>query len=479
MTMMKTCLSLSVCLLISSAGCKDLVECQQDSDCQARADATSQRLFCSDNMCVVGSPRASLCTETYPANAPANATSIGTLVNTVTGSDQLRLQSVKLAIDEMNTGLTAAGKPPLALHVCETSATPADMLKSYQVLVNDWHAVAVIGPSGSGNVSLISAEVIRLGVPIMSWSASSRSISDLPQNGLFFRTVPSDILQGQVLAKQIPTPAITANSVGMIVVDDAYGQGMRQSVLGASPSLLPKPSLTYKEAVGTDEAAAVLTLNTATAALKAQTPAPQAIVAVTNLFSDKFLTAMVGYGTATTPPTQIFMGDGAKSTKLLDLLSAGTATDQMNMATNLKRVVGTAPGVDKANANGIYNTFLAAFGARWPGIDPKTSAFSAYAYDAAYAVGISICAAGDVTPSRVSEFLLHMNNFNCPDKDRAQVGQASFLNACNRVAVQAGLALQGTTGVVSFTPHGDREQGVYERWTVDTAAKTFISSTPL
>ena len=102
----------------------------------------------------------------------------------------------------MNTGLTAAGKPPLALHVCETSATNADMLKSYQVLVNDRHAVAVIGPSGSGNVSLISAEVIHQGVPIMSWSASSRTISDLPAAGLFFRTVPSDLLQGPVLARQ-------------------------------------------------------------------------------------------------------------------------------------------------------------------------------------------------------------------------------------------------------------------------------------
>lgn len=470
--------ALPVTVLLGSAGCKDLVECQQDTDCQARADATGQRLFCSDNMCVVGSPRGNLCTETYPNNSPANATSIGTLVNTVTGSDQLRLQALKLAVDEMNTGLTAAGKPPLALHVCETSATQADMLKSYQVLVNDHKVVAVVGPSGSGNVSLISAEVIRLGVPIISWSASSRTISDLPANGLFFRTVPSDVLQGPVLAKQIPPAAITANSVGMIVVDDSYGQGMRQSVLGANSMLAPNPSLTYKEAVGADEAAAVTTLNTATAALKGK-PAPQAIIAVTNLFSDRFLATMVGFGTpaAPAPQMQILMSDGAKSGKVLDLLSAGTPAEQANMATNLKRVIGTAPGVDKANMNGIYNLFLASFGARWPGVDPRTSAFSAYAYDAAYAVGIAICAAGEVNPARVSEFLLHMNNFSCPPGERAQVGQSSFLNACNRVAVQAGLALQGTTGVVSFTPHGDREQGLYERWTIDTTAKAFVSTT--
>ena len=135
-------LSLSVCAVLSATGCKDLSECVVDSDCQDRAASTGQTLFCSDNMCVVGSPRASLCKEIYPASSTANATVVGVLVNTVTGSDQLRLQSVKLAVDEMNTGLSAAGKPPLALHVCETSATNADMLKSYQVLVNDRHAHA-------------------------------------------------------------------------------------------------------------------------------------------------------------------------------------------------------------------------------------------------------------------------------------------------------------------------------------------------
>ncbi len=466
-------LSLSVCAVLSAAGCKDLSECVVDSDCQGRAASTSQTLFCSDNMCVVGSPRASLCKEIYPAGSSSNATAVGVLVNTVTGSDQLRLQSVKLAVDEMNTGLSAAGKPPLALHICETSATNADMLKSYQVLVNDRQAVAVIGPSGSGNVSLISAEVIHQGVPIMSWSASSRTISDLPAAGLFFRTVPSDLLQGPVLARQIPAAAVTGNSVGMFVVDDSYGQGMRQAVLGANAAIAPKPSLTYKEGVGTDEPAAVKSLNDTLGILKAQA-APQALVTISNLFSDKLLAGLVGYGTASTPAMSVIMADGAKSTKVLDLLSVGTPAEQMAMKTNLGRVIGTAPGVDKLNANGIYNGFLAAFGARWPTSDPRTSAFSAYAYDAAYAVGIAICAAGDVTPARVSEYLLHLNNFQSVDK--VQVGQSSFLNACNRIAASAGLALQGATGVVSFTPHGDREQGLYEKWTIDTVNKAFVST---
>ena len=38
-------LSLSVCAVLSAAGCKDLSECVVDSDCQGRAASTSQTLF--------------------------------------------------------------------------------------------------------------------------------------------------------------------------------------------------------------------------------------------------------------------------------------------------------------------------------------------------------------------------------------------------------------------------------------------------
>jgi branched-chain amino acid transport system substrate-binding protein len=466
---MKTNTSLFVALgvLLSVSGCKNFVECQQDLDCAQFATTDGQPLFCSDNMCVVGSPRSKLCQEVFPNNSPASATPIGTLVNTSTGNDLVRLQSVKLAVEEMNVGLVASGKPPLALHVCETSATPADMLKSYQVLVHDRNAVAVVGPSGSGNVTLLSAEVLEQKVPIMSWSASAKSIGDLPGQGLFFRTVPSDILQGRVLAGLIPPGSET--STGMIVVDDPYGQGMLSSVLGSKAGLVAKPSLTYKESVGTDQAAAETTLTTAVGTLRGGV-APKALVAVTNLFSDKFLAQMDGYGTVS-PAMPILMGDAAKNSKVLDLLNKGIPS----MGTNLQRVKGTAPAVDSGSA--AYTTFVAKFNQRWQGAtDPTTTVYSFYAYDAAYAVGAAVCAAGTVTPARVSEYLLRMNNSQCPPQERLKIGQDNFLNSCNRLSSQSSLAIQGTTGVVSFTPHGDRETGLYEVWSIDVNNKKFLST---
>ena len=71
-------------------------------------------------------------------------------------------------------------------------------------------------------------------------------------------------------------------------------------------------------------------------------------------------------------------------------------------------------------------------------------------------------------------FLLHFNAAGSADK--VPVGQSSFLNGCNKLAAAAGLSMQGATGVVSFTPHGDRELGLYERWSIDVANKVFISN---
>ena len=59
--------------------------------------------------------------------------------------------------------------------------------------------------------------------------------------------------------------------------------------------------------------------------------------------------------------------------------------------------------------------------------------------------------------------------------DRVTVGATGFLMAKNKLAVGSGITLQGATGNIRFTTHGDRETGLYEDWSVDTAANVFKS----
>ena len=55
---------------------------------------------------------------------------------------------------------------------------------------------------------------------------TSKKLSTYADKGLYFRNAPSDILQGQVLAEVVAGDGI--NSVGLLVLNDAYGTGLQE-----------------------------------------------------------------------------------------------------------------------------------------------------------------------------------------------------------------------------------------------------------
>lgn len=167
--------------------------------------------------------------------------------------------------------------------------------------------------------------------------------------------------------------------------------------------------------------------------------------------------------------SKIVMADAAKNETLLNLLTDASPA----MKTHLGRIAGTSATVDVKNSTGTgaYAQLLSTYQQKW-----KTSAtvnnYIAYAYDAAYAVGLAIGAAGNnVTPTSVSAMLLRLNG----QTDHITVGATKYNIAKSKLAAGRGITLQGATGSIRFTPHGDRESGLHEVWTIDTAAGIFKS----
>ena len=62
--------------------------------------------------------------------------------------------------------------------------------------------------------------------PLISPSATSPEITELPDDGFVFRTAPSDALQGQVLADAMEEEAGTDAVVSVAARNDAYGEGI-------------------------------------------------------------------------------------------------------------------------------------------------------------------------------------------------------------------------------------------------------------
>ena len=87
---------------------------------------------------------------------------------------------------------------------------------------------AIIGPTSSV-IALSTLELITSAdVIACSPTASSLALDDFPDNGLFFRTVPSDSMQASAIVTIAEQTGL--RSVAVVYVDDAYGRPFADAV---------------------------------------------------------------------------------------------------------------------------------------------------------------------------------------------------------------------------------------------------------
>ena len=90
---------------------------------------------------------------------------------------------------------------------------------------------AIIGAASSGTSLQFIDQVVGAGVIQFSPANTSAAFSTYDDNGLYFRTAPSDTLQGEVLGNLIAESG--AQTLGMIVLNDSYGTGLASFVKDA------------------------------------------------------------------------------------------------------------------------------------------------------------------------------------------------------------------------------------------------------
>lgn len=87
---------------------------------------------------------------------------------------------------------------------------------------------AIIGAASSGTSLQFIDQVTGAGVIQFSPANTSAVFSDYEDNGLYFRTAPSDVLQGDVLGNLIASDG--NQTLGLIVQNDSYGTGLASFV---------------------------------------------------------------------------------------------------------------------------------------------------------------------------------------------------------------------------------------------------------
>jgi branched-chain amino acid transport system substrate-binding protein len=89
-------------------------------------------------------------------------------------------------------------------------------------------ADVIVGAASSGVSMTFIDKVTGAGVVHFSPANTSPDFTDYPDNDLYFRTAPSDVLQGRVLGELVLDDG--ASTVGLMALQDPYGEGLLNNV---------------------------------------------------------------------------------------------------------------------------------------------------------------------------------------------------------------------------------------------------------
>ena len=130
------------------------------------------------------------------------------------------VQTVRLAEKEIND---AGGN--ISIQTADSGTDPDIATNSVSRLLDDG-VHAIVGPYSSYAALGVVDQIIGENVIMMSPSASTVKFTDYDDNGLLFRTVTSNILWGQAIAKEIIDDG--NKKVGIIYRDEAFGTELAQ-----------------------------------------------------------------------------------------------------------------------------------------------------------------------------------------------------------------------------------------------------------
>jgi ABC-type branched-subunit amino acid transport system substrate-binding protein len=134
---------------------------------------------------------------------------------------------VDLAVEEINAAGGVLGKPVEQFDADSGDGTPDIAGAEVDKLFNN-KVDAIFGAAASGvSVSVID-KITGAGVVHFSPANTAAGFDDYDDNGLYFRTAPSDRLQGQVLANLAVEDGF--QNVAVMARQDFYGEGLAEQV---------------------------------------------------------------------------------------------------------------------------------------------------------------------------------------------------------------------------------------------------------
>lgn len=132
----------------------------------------------------------------------------------------------KLAIREINAAGGVLGEPVVWIDGDDGTNPAVAKATVARHVAQKVHVI--IGASASGISRAVLPDVVRAGKVLFSPSNTDASLTELDDNGLYFRTAPPDSLQGRALADVILRDG--PQKIAIVARKDSYGEGLQGTV---------------------------------------------------------------------------------------------------------------------------------------------------------------------------------------------------------------------------------------------------------
>lgn len=279
------------------------------------------------------------------------------------------------------SGLFLGGTAVTSVRGDSTCIDAAAAVAVAERLITSDGVSGIMGAMCSGATNAILANVaIPNGMVMISPSATSPALTTVEDNGLFFRTAPSDARQGVVMAEILLERGIT--SVAVTYTNNDYGLGLANSFAEAYAGLGGTVTLV---AAHEDERA---DYSAEVGALAAAGGDALVVAGYVDSGGSGIIRAALDTGAFDT----FVFPDGMVGQALVD-----------NFGSEIEGSFGQFPGTDSDGAE-IYHQLATA-----AGFD-GTSAFSKEAYDAAALIMLAMQVAGSSNPADYAQHVMNVAN---------------------------------------------------------------------
>lgn len=312
----------------------------------------------------------------------------------------------------------------------DSQSSPEDGVSAASNLANSG-IPAVVG-SAVTNIHIPVSEQIFVpnGIAACSPSATAVTISNIEDDGLLYRTTPSDALQGQVMSRY-SVDSLDAQTAVTLHSNDDYGQALSDEFVSSFES----EGGTVQRQVSYETDAQSYTSRIERA-----------------VQDDPDLLVVVGYAESGVRLFQDYYAQYSADRDILTVDGLNTASVPNGVGRPMDNVVGTAPLVDGPGLETFSSMYKDEFDAEPGPFNPQT-------FDAAAALLLASASADEATGESISSEMQSVTA-----DGGMEVTPDNLAEGVDAAGAGDNVQYQGASSAVSFDDNGDLQTAAYEVW---------------